>query len=98
MYGRYMTSPLASGPWGPESSPDCELSASLTQCMNNAPMTGMVEGKGRAGSGLWSAVGLVSSEEKEAERKPHPRWRCGAVLPDLQVVHKHRPRAQGVVP
>ena len=57
-------------------------------------------GKGKraslgAGNGLWSAVGVVvNTEEKEGERKPDPRWWCGTLLPDLQVIHKHRPRAR----
>ena len=37
--------------------------------------------------GWWRERG----EEKGAERKSDPRWRCGTVLSDLQVVHKHRP-------
>ena len=59
-------------------------------------------GKGKragAGNGLWSAVGLVvNTEEKEGERKSDPRWGCDTVLPDLQVTHKHSPRAQDAVP
>ena len=76
---------------------------SIVNAVNNAPVTRMVEGKRAAlsaGNGLCSAVGLVNTEEKEGEteRTSYPGWWCGTVLSDLQVIHKHRPRAQGAVP